>query len=127
MLNQLGRQMGVSLPEGQGQERIAETNKVIALGKPIELRPLQYSDEYGRVHLTLVYVTNEGSAKRVYFYPPTEEAVKGWRQATKRIKEQIDTIMSGEVESAGLGLPAQDTVDIVAQDMAMGMEKSSQP
>jgi len=113
MFNQAGRQVGVTIPEGQGQDRIEEPNKVLFVGKPLELRPLQYSDEYGRVHMTVVYVTKDAPGDVVYFYQPTEEAVKGWRQATKRIKDQVLAWFARE----HVEVPQQDTVDVVAQDV----------
>jgi len=114
MLEPGGRRVGVTLPEGQGQERIADANKVLAVGKPLELRPVQYSDEYGRVHLTLVYMTKDTPEDEIYFYPPTEEAVKGWRSATKRIRDQI----LAQIARENLEVPTEDTVDVVAQAVA---------
>jgi hypothetical protein len=81
---------------------------------------MQFSDEYGRVHTTVVYVNSEPATgkspafKRVYFYPPTEEAVKGWRQATKVIQEQVDSLLAME----SIQIPQNDTVDVVAQGIA---------
>jgi len=114
MLEGASRRVGVTLPEGQGQEKIADANKVLAVGKPLELRPVQYSDEYGRVHLTLVYMTKDAPEDEIYFYPPTEEAVKGWRSATKRIKDQI----LAQIARENIEVPSEDTVDVVAQAIA---------
>lgn len=118
MLNLAGRQVGVSLPEGQGRDRISDVNKVLYLGKPMELRPLRYSDEFGRVHETVVYVSKDedenGKTNITYFYPPTEEAVKGWRSATKIMQQQIEDWISRE----SIEPPKQDSVDVVAGEIA---------
>lgn len=118
-----GRQMGVTLPAGQGQDRIQETHKVLFIGKPMELRPLKYSDEYGRVHDTVVYVTKDEGAADIYLYPPTEDAVKRWRPVTRGIKEQINAVIASETEE----IPKQDAVEVVAQEVAKDEDHQATP
>jgi hypothetical protein len=111
MLNS-GRPVGVTLPEGQGQERIQETNKVLALGKPLQLRPLQYSDEYGRVHATVVFVAED----EMYLDMSTEQSVAKWRPLSESMKKQVAAHLDGE----SFETPEKDAVDIVGDAMAGG-------
>ena len=104
MLGQGGRPVGVTTPEGQGQERIAESNKLLALGKPMQLRPFQYSDEYGRVHTTVVFVTEDN----MYLDLSTEQAVGKWRPLSDALKKQVKAELDGE----GHETPEEDTVDV---------------
>jgi hypothetical protein len=115
MFEGAGRRVGVTLPEGQGQERAREPNKVLFIGEPLEIRPFQYTDEYARVHNTFIYVVkDENGQDDAYLYPPTEEAVKGYRRVTPTIKRQIELLIVRD----NAEVPKEDTVDVVAQDIA---------
>lgn len=115
--------MGVTLPAGQGQDRIQETNKVLFVGKPMELRPMRFSDEYGRIHETVVYVTKDEGSADIYLYPPTEDAVKKWRPVTRGIREQINAAVAHETAE----IPTQDEVDVVAQGVAEDADNQASP
>ena len=109
MFETRGRQIGVTIPEGQGQQRAPEQTVLQAF--ECKLVAVQYGDEYGRMREAVVFESNGK-----YYFPPNAEA---WAAALRGCSEWMTNgIIQKLKDSKSPAIPIEDTVDVASSKVA---------
>lgn len=117
----IGRQVGVMISDDQLRQERGVPNSVGAV-HPAEMVAVMFFDEHGRGHKTVML--RVGS--ELYHAPNGEQWSASLRSAAPWLKEKV----MKELDVDKIPVPAEDSVDIVAQQSAeemSGDEVSSTP
>ncbi len=109
MFENVGRQVGVATPKGQGQER--GSPQTVAHAVRCSMVATQFFDEYGREHNAVLL---EVGGK--LYLPPNAEA---WASSLKACSEWLFKGVTSKLQVQDAVAPTEDTVDVLAAAKAV--------